>query len=127
MAKKDAFKLSCRHKQICTERCRQLVHYHDPDDLFERRLIRNVRRLLASSEELRLYFHPHSETVINIRSPACAEETLTAGHEIGRAQRQATHVNTHTVCMGFVVRRLRSLKTKLPQKISGQKSTMMQG
>lgn len=97
LAKTDAFKLTCRYKQICTERCHQLIHYHDPDDLLERRLIRNVRRLLASSEELRLYFHPHSETVINIRSPACAEETLTAGHEIGCAQKQVTHVNTYSL------------------------------
>ena len=58
-------------------------------------------------EELRLYYHPHSKTDINIRSPACAEETLIAGQ--GPQNRLCTKPNTdinkpaQSACV-FVVR-----------------------
>lgn len=37
--------------------------------------MRNCEQLQACLDELRLYFHPHSKTVINMRRTACAEET----------------------------------------------------
>lgn len=67
----------------------------DPDDMsfFHRRLTSEVKWLLASSEELRLYFHPHSETVINIRSVLRRHSLQGMGRGTDRTQ---SHVNTHT-------------------------------
>lgn len=65
-----------------------------------------------SMEELRLYFHPHSETVINMSRPACAEETLTAGHRPQIRQTSDPYKHTQSECGLLLEDKYQSVSTK---------------